>query len=952
MKTIIIKSTIVILLAILPAVCLLSQNFFSEPIDFTRPMSFSGQSADLDGDGIDEKIEISPFGFNKLLARKLTSDGVACEEEINVELDQGVRAFWLGEFNADGSPDIFVKDVFNNLHLFINDGNGFFNIANNPIDITPTNTLDAFAHDMNGDDLLDVVTQSELGDLLVYLNDGTGNLIQTIESSALGFFHTPYDVNQDGFDDLIYSRTDSLFMQLSSGLLYNTETLVLIEHSIIYGSSSTDLNSNDLLDFLYTGSGAILWRVEFTSDGSIINKHQITETHHLGHCVIDYDLDGDEDIVVAAKKDLSDIQEDGVYIYSNDGMDSFTIEHQFLMPIVACKVLDVLDMNNDGYEDIFIGFEATYEPAERDQSIWLENNGATPFVNKHEYSMLRSGGFQLIHNNITNLPDLIFTEYDYFTEYHYVLRILNDGAGNYCTPQRVFENVSVFNLIVLDANGDNIEDILFTNDDGFWVALADENNQFEMAQVSSSAHAPIRELIPKDFNDDGLMDVFVDKYNEFVIFENQGTGQFIEHVYPMEPLHYQYVYDVNLDGLLDLVSTEDTEIWWYENLDDFSFDEPVVITLAQYASPLFFVDIDNDQDSDLLYYNLGFPSNKSLYFLENTGEENFAPEVLVSTGVAVDNLREIDIDNDGISEVICLNENGINFLEYSNGAVSLSTLPNQDVYINRGLFSDIDGDGDKDLHLDGLRVIFNFSEIPQASFHVDNCPAFHISNNSHTNYSQSTFTWHYGDGTTSNGPEPQPSYTETGDYLLTLEVCNTQNLVCDTLSAEITYSHYVDVQHEPTGIAGEPLTFENMSEGYSDFSWVFGDGDISSDVSPDHTYIDPGTYSLELFLTDSTSVDCTNHYTSEIVISEASGIDVPTLEPSIHYNIESPRTIYFKNFDSNTFVNIYSLNGQFVEGLTISSNLHAHLVSDLTKGMYLFSASYKGRPFAKRIIIQ
>lgn len=49
------------------------------------------------------------------------------------------------------------------------------------------------------------------------------------------------------------------------------------------------------------------------------------------------------------------------------------------------------------------------------------------------------------------------------------------------------------------------------------------------------------------------------------------------------------------------------------------------------------------------------------------------------------------------------------------------------------------------------------------------------------------------------------------------------------------------------GVASEtPAAFQNRSSNASSYLWEFGDGTISTDANPQHTYQNAGTYSVKL----------------------------------------------------------------------------------------------------------
>ncbi len=104
-----------------------------------------------------------------------------------------------------------------------------------------------------------------------------------------------------------------------------------------------------------------------------------------------------------------------------------------------------------------------------------------------------------------------------------------------------------------------------------------------------------------------------------------------------------------------------------------------------------------------------------------------------------------------------------------------------------------------------------------------------------------SWSWNFGDGSTSNDQNPQHTYTDAGSYVVCLmvsSVCgNTQR--CELLTVTCNApSPGFSVQ-----IDGLTVSFSDASNGDpTDWTWDFGDGGMSNLQNPQHTYDAPGTY--------------------------------------------------------------------------------------------------------------
>lgn len=111
-------------------------------------------------------------------------------------------------------------------------------------------------------------------------------------------------------------------------------------------------------------------------------------------------------------------------------------------------------------------------------------------------------------------------------------------------------------------------------------------------------------------------------------------------------------------------------------------------------------------------------------------------------------------------------------------------------------------------------------------------------------------SWNFGDGTTSNEISPVKKYTAPGTYRIKL--VNHFSGCVDSVSRPIFVKEapQIDFTADNTQSCKIPFTvqFTNLTQGNNAYIWNFGDGTISTDINPNHTYTDTGSYTVTLIV--------------------------------------------------------------------------------------------------------
>lgn len=122
-----------------------------------------------------------------------------------------------------------------------------------------------------------------------------------------------------------------------------------------------------------------------------------------------------------------------------------------------------------------------------------------------------------------------------------------------------------------------------------------------------------------------------------------------------------------------------------------------------------------------------------------------------------------------------------------------------------------------------------------------------------------SWVWVFGDGSVSSEPDPTHVYEVPGVYTVNLTVSDGETSSSREVADYINVSPSLeaDFTASPTeGTAPLEVSFTDTSTGTpTSWVWEFGDGNVSSEPNPTHTYEEPGAYTVSLTVSDAMAVD-------------------------------------------------------------------------------------------------
>jgi hypothetical protein len=337
----------------------------------------------------------------------------------------------------------------------------------------------------------------------------------------------------------------------------------------------TDLDGDGLLDIIVcdTKNNFVSWIRQYPSGTyteSVIVGDIIAPAHVQ---VIDFDKDGDKDILVAVLGMLfpSNDKIGSVVILENDGKCNF-IKRVIVEKIARVSDVRAGDLDNDGDMDLAVA-QFGYDDGE---TRWIENLGNWKFQSHILQSLSGPINVEIVDIDKDGDLDIISIVSQ---EWEEIYCFINDGRGNF-QPRLLWgsnnEDFGSSGIYIFDLDKDGDDDILYTNGDAFdyipprgrpWHGVQWLENKgnlnFEFRRICNFIGS--YSVRPADIDNDGDIDLFaVSAFNlwefaesqSFIWLENNGNLQFVKHDIANTPTHLLILEsgDFNNDGLTDFVT--------------------------------------------------------------------------------------------------------------------------------------------------------------------------------------------------------------------------------------------------------------------------------------------------------------------------------------------------------------------------------------------------------------
>jgi len=171
-----------------------------------------------------------------------------------------------------------------------------------------------------------------------------------------------------------------------------------------------------------------------------------------------------------------------------------------------------------------------------------------------------------------------------------------------------------------------------------------------------------------------------------------------------------------------------------------------------------------------------------------------------------------------------------------------------------------------------------------------------------------SITWTFGDGTTSHDVNPTHTYANAGTYNVCLIVKKNNNApgipaciryICKTVTVQVPCTLVANFTWVASTANSQTIFFNNTSTGASatdSVRWTFGDGTSSNQYSTNHTYAQPGTYTVCLRMqkrnANGTLSNCVSEKCQAITVQSSCNFQATW---TWHLDSANVKKVYFNN---------------------------------------------------------
>ena len=383
---------------------------------------------------------------------------------------------------------------------------------------------------------------------------------------------TAVDMDNDGDMDFAWAdyRND-LWIENEGNNIFSVRQIIGFPEPVAGSSTDrflVDFDGDGDMDFINSTLAATHFLENTGNNIFVLHLLEGVGFMYVGQKPLDFDSDGDLDLFSYGKW------------YRNDGNMIFT--EQSLSGVTIMKTEDMADYNNDGFLDN-TSFYVNYSLNNSVLKV-MENQNNNTFI---EHDIDSYSGY-----TSTPIKHIIDFDFDGDKDIFLVLKYGGDdkaywyeNTGNFNFVKHVIPNLETTNGFVYvylqDINNDKKMDILwqgstFNNGYYFWFENIGSDS-FIKHSFSTVNSGYDYDFNYGDLNHDGYVDVVIGRS----YYLNHGNGNFSKYVlggyyfYGIPNLENTSLADMDGDGDLDVSDIGDSLIWFENNLDPITKEDPI-----------------------------------------------------------------------------------------------------------------------------------------------------------------------------------------------------------------------------------------------------------------------------------------------------------------------------------------------------------------------------------------